>query len=209
MSLIRSIIFSMLLSSFLGVSTVSATPSGGDSERQSLLTVDKDSYTVLSVERLGHFTHYRFTNRISLKRYSIESNELIESKVLMETRVDSSVKIPPDPPVATSTRTDLTTLQHEFGERTSDFVGYVRTPKYQIKVSSEGLFMDKKGNRVVLMSAAQLQIRIPDYLQLAEYNAFEVTGIQGPFDSHYFLVVRSNTWGIDVGSFEQVIALPN
>jgi len=202
------IIFTICCGYFFSL-TASATPSGGNSERQTLLTVDETSYSVLSIERLGHTTHFRFTNRISIKRYLLDSNELLDTSILMEAQIDSTGKWPPEPMIASETGAELTTLQSMFGNRAGGFVGYVRKPKYQIKVSSDGLFMDKQGKRYILMTPEQLQLRITDYLQLANYDALEVVGIQGPASSHYFLVVRSNVWGSDVGSFEQIVAIPN
>ena len=189
--------------------SAAASSNGGSSERQSLLTIDSDSYAVLSVERLGHFTHYRFTNRISIKRYSLKNNTLINTDVLMESQIDSSAKVLPDTLKATSTDTKLTTLQNVFGGRAGGFEGYMQKPKYRIKVGSDGLFMDKKGKRTILLTAAQLRLRIPNYLKLAEYNALEVVGIQGSANSRYFLLVKSNEWGSDAGSFEQVLAIPD
>ena len=188
---------------------VGASSNGGDSERQSLLTINDDSYTVLSIERLGHFTYWQFTNRISLKHYSIRNNLLISTDVLMESQINASAKIPPDPSTVTTTDTQLTTLQSVFGDRIIGFEGYVRKPKYKLKVSADGIFMDKNGKRTIVVPSSDLRKRIPDYLALAEYNAFEVIGIQGWANSHYFVVVRSNEWGSDIGSFEQVIAVPS
>ena len=113
-----------------------------------------------------------------------------------------------DSATVTPTDTLLTTLQNVFGDRVIEFEGYVRKPKYRLKVSSDGVFMDKNGKRTIVVPADHLRKRIPDYLELAEYNAFEVIGVQGWADSHYFVVVRSNEWGSDIGSFEQVIAIP-
>jgi len=194
---------------FKAFSIAAASSNGGDSERQTLLTMDEDSYTILSIERLGHFTYYQFTNRISLKRYSLDSNKLLSADVLMESQINASRLVPPGPTTVTRTETQLTTLQNVLGDRVVGFFGYVRNPKYHIKVSSDGLFMDKKGKRTILMTAEQLRVRIPSYLELAKYNAFEVVGLQGFADSHYFVVVRSNEWGSDIGSFEQILALPN
>lgn len=199
----------LVIANILCMPATVASSNGGNSERQSLLTIDDDSYTVLSVERLGHFTYWQFTNRISLKRYSLKTNILIGIDVLMESQINSSAKNPPDPPKVSQTDTELITLQDVLGDRIGGFEGYVRKPKYRLKVSSDGIFMDKDGKRTVLIKAKELNDRIPGYLELAKYNAFEVSGIQGHADSHYFVIVRSNEWGSDIGSFEQVLAVPN
>ena len=199
----------VLLFIYLFSASVAASSNGGSSERQSLLTIDDDNYAVLSVERLGHFTHYRFTNRISIKHYSLKNNVLINTDVLMESQIDSSAKAPPDPLKVTNTGTELTTLQNVFGGRAGGFEGYIRRPKYRIKAGTDGLFMNKNGKRSILITADQLRLRIPNFLKLIEYNAIEVVGIQGSAYSHYFLLVRSNEWGSDVGSFEQILAIPN
>ena len=46
------------------VGPVRASVDGGDSERRSLLVIDDDSHTVPRVERLGHFSYFRYIDRI-------------------------------------------------------------------------------------------------------------------------------------------------
>lgn len=187
-----------------------ATPSGGNSEKQTLLTVDKSSYSVVSIERLGSGTHFQLTNRIALKQYSLSSNQLLYTGVLMESQYNSGFAAdPPAPATVLPTDTQLTTLQTTLGERVGWFAGYIRSPKHKITAASEGISMHKNGNRTILLTVKQLESRIPDYLQLLNYDAIEVIGMQGSARSHYFIVVRSNEWASDAGSFEYVIAVPN
>lgn len=189
---------------------VGATPSGGDSKKETLLTVNEKSYSVLSIERLGSGTHFQFTNRIALKRYSLTNNQLLHTSVLMESVFTSGFATdPPRPASVSSTDTQLATLQATLGKRVGWFTGYIRKPKYRIAADSVGIFMTKNGKRTNLLTVKDLESRIPNYLQLLEYKAIEIIGIQGSARSHYFIAVRSNEWASDSGSFEQIIAIPN
>lgn len=189
---------------------VGATPSGGDSKKQTLLAVDDKSYSVLSIERLGSGTHFQFTNRIALERYSLSNNQLLQTNVLMESIYTSGYATdPPKPASVSSTDTQLATLQATLGERVGWFTGYIRKPKYKIAADSDGIFMAENGKRTNLLTVKALESRIPNYLQLLEYDAIEIIGIQGSARSHYFIAVRSNEWASDAGSFEQIIAIPN
>lgn len=189
---------------------VGATPSGGDSKKETLLTVNEKSYSVLSIERLGSGTHFQFTNRIALKRYSLTNNQLLHTSVLMESVFTSGFATdPPRPASVSSTDTQLATLQATLGKRVGWFTGYIRKPKYRIAADSVGIFMTKNGKRTNLLTVKDLESRIPNYLQLLEYKAIEIIGIQGCARSHYFIAVRSNEWASDSGSFEQIIAIPN
>lgn len=102
---------------------------------------------------------------MALKRYSLSDNTLLATDVLMEAQINFSAKDPPEQPTAIGTDTPLTTLQSALGIRTSGFEGYVRAPKYRLKVSSEGIFMDKNDKRTILISAEQLRKRVPALLR--------------------------------------------
>ena len=61
---------------------VSATSPSGISERQALLGISGSSYLVISTQREVKGSHFSLYQRIALREYTLESNELIKEWAL-------------------------------------------------------------------------------------------------------------------------------
>jgi len=206
--MLRVVLLSLLV---LNTKAASASATASLSERQTLLGLSDASYYVISTEVETKISHSDSFQRLQLKQYHLNTNQLISASVLSEVHLSADTE-----------RAKLSAAKQYAGATNLDdvladgvvlFTGYAKRPTKSFNFDKQGLYLVNENKRDYVMSFEEVQERIPNYSELLQseftrptveaiHSEQNITGIR------YFLVVRVSDWRSDLSSFEYVISLP-
>jgi len=147
---------------------VQATPESGVIEKQKLLGVSDNSYYVVATEVEIQGTYFSSLQSVLLKQYDLQTNSTLGEWVLSSNRIsrDPETLVETVQPDSKST----TSLAQVLGASSISFAGALKTPTKKFLSDSNGLYLEKSGQRHYVLSAAEIAVRIPGFNKLLEYD---------------------------------------